>query len=81
MTIARTKEFGKEFKSLFREACTLMKKVGLILEFRDGQIWLENVALQEGWQLILGTVKGAYVKAREKKRCEQHKEKAYQSFV
>lgn len=73
MKIIRTREFGKEFRSLFREVC-------LTLEFQDGQIWLENVALQRGWQTIWGKVKGTYVEMREK-CCEQYKEKAYQCFV
>ena len=30
MEIVKTREFDKEFRSLFREACTLMEKGGLI---------------------------------------------------
>ena len=69
--IVRTRQFGKEFRSLFREASTLMEKVGQKLEFRDAQIWQESVALQGGWQSIWIKVKKAYVEAREKRRCQQ----------
>ena len=48
MKIVRNREFDKEFRSLFREACTMMEKVGRKSEFRDGQIWLENIVLRGG---------------------------------
>ena len=49
MKIIRTREFGKEFRSLFREACTLTEKIGLVLEVRDSRIWLEYEAQQGNW--------------------------------
>ena len=54
-----------ESRSPFREVCTLMEKVGQTLEFRDGQIWLENEVLKGVWQSIWSKVKGGYVEAWE----------------